>query len=102
MICLLLATNHFNEKKVYISDSDFFTLFSFPLLNGNAATALKDPHSVVLTETTAKKYFGSIDNAMGKVIEMDKNLQLKVTGIAKDVPSNSHLDFDMVVRYRII
>lgn len=87
----------FNEKKVYITDPDFFTLFSFPLIRGNAATVLKDPHSIVLTETTAKKYFGSVDNAMGKVLEMDKNLQLKVTGIAKDVPSNSHMSFDMVL-----
>ncbi len=93
----VVGNRSFNEKKVYIADSDFFSLFSFPLLLGNAATALNDPHSLVLTETTAKKYFGSADNAMGKVIEMDKNLQLKVTGIAKDVPSNSHLDFDMVV-----
>ena len=58
---------------------------------------LKDPNSVVLTETTAKKYFGSIDNAMGKMIELNKETPLKVTGIAKDVPSNSHLDFDMVI-----
>ena len=87
----------FNEKKVYLADADFFSLFSFPLLRGNASTVLKEPASVVLTETTAKKYFGSIDNAMGKVVEMDKHRQLKVTGIAKDVPSNSHLDFDLVV-----
>jgi putative ABC transport system permease protein len=87
----------FNEKNVYVTDSDFFQLFSFPLIKGNAATVLKDPGSVVLTETTAKKYFGSIDNAMNKVVEMDKQLQLKVTGIAKDVPSNSHLHFDLVV-----
>jgi len=93
----VVGTRSFNEKKVYITDSDFFDLFSFPLLRGNADNALKDPHNIVLTETTAKKYFGSIDNAMGKVMEMDKNLQLKVTGIAKDAPSNSHLDFDMVV-----
>jgi putative ABC transport system permease protein len=87
----------FNEKKVYLADADFFSLFSFPLLRGNASTVLKEPASVVLTATTAKKYFGSIDNAMGKVVEMDKHRQLKVTGIAKDVPSNSHLDFDLVV-----
>src|SRR6478735_8003783 len=93
----VVGNRSFNEKKVYISDSDFFSLFSFPLLRGNADNALKDPHSIVLTETTAKKYFGSVDNAMGKVMEMDKNLQLKVAGIAKDAPSNSHLDFDMVV-----
>ncbi|MEO6638702.1 MAG: ABC transporter permease [Ginsengibacter sp.] len=87
----------FHEKNVYDVDPGFFSLFSFPLLKGNAATVLKDPNSVVLTETTAKKYFGSIANAMGKVIEMDKKLQLKVTGIAKDVPSNSHLNFDLIV-----
>jgi len=85
----------FNEKKMYLTDADFFTLFSFPLIKGDPATVLKDPNSVVLTETTAKKYFGNED-PMGKVIEIDKHLQLKVTGIAKDVPSNSHLDFDIV------
>ena len=87
----------FNEKKVYIADPDFFSLFSFPLLRGNASAVLKEPGSVVLTEKTAKKYFGSIDKAMGKVVEMNKNRQLKVTGIAKNVPSNSHLDFDLVI-----
>ncbi|HEV2832623.1 MAG TPA: ABC transporter permease, partial [Hanamia sp.] len=86
----------FNEKKVYVTDPNFFTFFTFPLLKGNPGDVLKDPGSVVLTETTAKKYFGNIDNAMGKVVEMDKDYQLKVTGIAKDVPSNSHLDFDLV------
>jgi len=87
----------FHERKVYDVDSNFFSLFSFPLIRGNATDVLKYPSSVVLTESTAKKYFGSIDNAMDKVIEMDKNLKLKVTGIAKDVPSNSHLYFDLLV-----
>ena len=86
----------FNEKKVYIADPGFFTLFSFPLLKGNPATALKDPGSIVLTESTAKKYFGNQD-PMGKVIEYAKQKHLRITGIAKDVPSNSHLDFDVVL-----
>jgi putative ABC transport system permease protein len=85
----------YNEKKVYFADSNFFTLFSFPLLKGNPATALKDINSVVLTESTAKKYFGNED-PMGKILEMDKDRKLKVTGVAKDVPTNSHLDFDLV------
>ena len=93
----VFGTTSFNEKKVYLADADFFSLFSFPLLRGNASTVLKDPSSIVLTETTAKKYFGSVDKAMGKVLEMDKYFHLKVTGIAKDVPSNSHLNFDLVV-----
>jgi putative ABC transport system permease protein len=92
-----IGTKSFHEKKILAVDPDFFTLFSFRLLKGNAATILKDPSMMVLTETTAKKYFGSIDNAMGKVIELDKSLQLKVAGIARDVPSNSHLEFDIIV-----
>jgi putative ABC transport system permease protein len=91
-----LNNNAFTEKKLYIADSNFFSLFTFPLLAGNAATVLSDPGSVVLTETTAKKYFGNAD-PLGKIIELDKYLKLKVTGIAKDVPSNSHLDFDLVI-----
>ena len=86
----------FNEKKLYLADADFFNLFSFPLVKGNPATVLKDPGSVVLTEATAKKYFGK-DDPIGKVLELSKHLQLKVTGIAKNAPSNSHLNFDLVV-----
>src|SRR5437868_7042726 len=58
-----IRNRSFHERKVYDVDADFFSLFSFPLINGNAATVLKDPGSVVLTETTAKKYFGSINDA---------------------------------------
>ena len=87
----------FHERKIIDADANFFTLFSFPLLKGNPATVLLEPASVVLTESTAKKYFGSIDNAMGKIVKVDKNLALKVTGIAQDVPTNSHLTFDLVI-----
>ncbi|MEP6465452.1 MAG: ABC transporter permease, partial [Parafilimonas sp.] len=92
-----IGNQSFHEKKVIDVDTDFFNLFTFPLIKGNSSAALLNPNSVVLTETTAKKYFGNIDNAMGKVITLDKDLQLKVTGIAKDVPSNSHLEFDLIV-----
>ncbi len=97
-MALVSFDNHaFDEKQLYVTDADFFTLFSFPLLKGNPQTALKNPGSVVLTESTAKKYFGSAENAMNKTIDLDKRLHLKVTAIAKDVPSNSHLNFDLVV-----
>jgi putative ABC transport system permease protein len=86
----------FNEKKILFADTGFFTFFSFPLLKGDPSTALRDPGSVVLTETTARKFFGD-DDPMGKVIQMDQSISLKVTGVAKDVPSNSHLNFDLVV-----
>jgi putative ABC transport system permease protein len=87
----------FHEKKVYDADENFFTFFSFPLLIGNPETVLKEPGSIVLTETTARKYFGTPENAMNKVMDLDKELHLKVTGIAKNPPSNSHLSFDVVV-----
>ena len=90
----------FNEKKVLIADSNFFSFFTFPLLRGNPATVLADPGSVVLTETAAKKYFGNED-PIGKILDMNTSRKLRVTGIAKDVPSNSHLDFDVVISFSI-
>src|SRR6185437_13763033 len=93
---ITIGDKSFHEKKVINPDSNFFTFFTFPLIKGDPQTALQDPHSVVLTETTAKKYFGSAENAMGKTIMADKDLPLKVTGIAKDVPSDSHIQFDLV------
>jgi len=93
---IALGTKAYNEKRIYLTDPDFFSFFSFPLVKGDPATVLKNPTSIVLTETTAKKYFGNED-PVGKTLELDKNLQLKVTGVAKDAPSNSHLNFDMIV-----
>ncbi len=86
----------FNEKKIYLADSNFFQFFSFRLIKGNPATVLNNPLSIVMTASTAKKYFGNED-PVGKVIDFDKQLRLTVTGIAADVPVNSHLDFDMIV-----
>jgi putative ABC transport system permease protein len=86
----------FNEKKVILADSNFFSFFSFPLIKGDPATVLKDPSGIVITASTAKKYFGNED-PIGKVIEMNKDRQFKVAGIAADAPVNSHLEFDMVV-----
>ncbi|HEY1214046.1 MAG TPA: ABC transporter permease, partial [Bryobacteraceae bacterium] len=81
-------------------DQDFLTVFSFPLLSGNAATALSDPYSVVLTDETAKKYFGNA-NAVGKTLELqvksDSFQSFTVTGIAKRSPANSSIQFDMLL-----
>jgi len=91
----------FNEQNIYLTDDNFFGFFDFKLSKGDAATALKDPNSIVLTETAAKKYFGN-DDPIGKVLEFNKEQQLKVTGIAKDVPVNSHLQFDMVIPLELL
>ncbi len=86
----------FNEQKVYLTDSNFFEIFNFPFIKGNPATALNEPTSIVLTASSAKKYFGNED-PIGKVIEMNQKRQLTVTGVIKDLPANTHLDFDMIV-----
>lgn len=86
----------FNEKNIIYADSNFFQLFSFPLVKGSAANVLKDPNNIVLTESTAKKYFGDKD-PIGQRLELDKDRQLTVAGIAKDLPNNSSLDFDIVL-----
>src|SRR5579862_3179416 len=91
-----VGTKSFHEKRELDVDTGFFSLFSFPLIKGTPTTVLNNLNSVVLTETTAKKYFGSVNDAMGKIIMMNKETPLRVTGIAKDVPSNSHLYFDII------
>ncbi len=65
----------FNEKKIYLVDSNFFQFFSFHLLKGNSATVLRDPLSIVMTASAAKKYFGNAD-PVGKVIDFNKVLRL--------------------------
>lgn len=91
----------FNEKNMFLTDANFFKVFDFHLLKGDPASVLKDPNSIVLTASTAKKYFGDED-PIGKIIEMNKQQQLKVTGITADVPANSHLQFDMVVPLEVL
>ena len=91
----------FNEKEIYLTDKNFFEFFDFNLVMGNKATVLKDPNSIVLTETTAKKYFGK-DDPIGKILQFNKDQQLKVTGICEDAPVNSHLQFGMVIPLELL
>ncbi len=82
-----------NDTRILVADSTFFDIFTFPMLRGNPRTALVNPYSVVLTESTAKKYFGN-DRALGKTMQLSDTIPVIVTGIMKDVPSNSHFTFD--------
>ncbi len=89
----------FAEKNLFYSDSNFFTFFSFELLAGNAATALKEPNSIVITESLAKKYFGEED-PLGKIILVGNDKRpCSVTGIASEPPSNSHLRFNGIISF---
>jgi putative ABC transport system permease protein len=75
----------------------FFNVFSFELLEGNSATALKEPYSIVLTEKAVKKIFGNED-ALGKTVKFD-TLEYTVTGIAKDVSKFSHIQFEALASF---
>ena len=90
----------FNQKAVWV-DKNFFSVFSFPLLSGNPAEVLSDYHSVVLTDETAKKYFGT-SNAVGKTLDLEINKKYEtfvVSGIAKKCPENSSIKFDMLLPF---
>jgi putative ABC transport system permease protein len=90
------------EKKLYLSGaligSDFLQMFKYPLVKGNAGTVMLDPFSIVLTETTANSLFGKED-PMNKTVRFDNNHELKVTGILKDLPHNSSLQFNYLVPF---
>ncbi len=90
------GTRKFEEKNVFYADSNFLQVFSFKLKEGNPATALQNPDAILLTESMAKKYFGT-DEAIGKVVKKDNSTNLIVTGILANVPSNSHLQFDIIL-----
>lgn len=77
------------------ANESMFDVFSFELIEGNPTTALKQPFSVVLTETSAKKLFGDA-TALGKSVTMNKDRQYTITGIMKDIPRFSHMKFDLL------
>lgn len=85
----------FKEDKIAISDPNFLSFFSIPLLEGNTTNALNEPKSLVVTKDFAKKYFGS-EPALGKMITVDKDL-MKITGIIDRVPDNSHFHADAFI-----
>ncbi|MRG45455.1 FtsX-like permease family protein [Chitinophaga sp. SYP-B3965] len=87
----------FQESNTVFADSTLFKIFDLPLIAGNRETMLKDPLSIVLSETTAKKYFGNADPLGQTLIFTTDNLSATVTGIMKDIPENSSIKADMFV-----
>lgn len=89
------------EKNVYFADASMLEVFSFELKKGNRATALLEPNSVILSESAAKKYFGT-DDPIGKTLKLSNSrskYECSVTGVFRDVPSNSHITFDMLISW---
>jgi putative ABC transport system permease protein len=92
------------SQDVHLVDSNFFSVFSFPLLSGNPQTALLDPHSIVITESIAIRQFGTLE-AVGKniLIKGDDNqlIPYTVTGVAKKCPQNSSLKFEALLPMQV-
>ena len=104
----VIANNKTLNLQMLFADENFFNLFSFPLLRGDKATALKDISSVVITETVARKFFNSID-VVGKRIDMDADPSADrlgkpslITAVVKDLPKNSSIRFDILMPMRFM
>ncbi|MCD4747281.1 MAG: ABC transporter permease [Bacteroidales bacterium] len=94
--CLIeFGENKFNERNFFFADSTFFNIFDYEFVRGDPNTVFDEPYSLVLTESIAKKYFGD-DDPLNKTIKFDTKFDLKVTGIIKDVPAQSHFNFDFI------
>jgi len=91
----------FYEKKIYFVDSTFFDVFKLEVLQGDLKNCLDDPYSVVMTESTAKKYFGEED-PLGRMVRANNKVSLKVTAVLKDLPDNMHMDFDLLIPIRVV
>lgn len=89
------------EEKVWRVDSSFFDVFTFEFLRGDPKTALSDINSIILTETTAKRYFGEGD-PIGKTLKLNQRNDVTVTAVIKDVPAQSHFHFDFLMSFRVL
>lgn len=87
----------YTEDEFYLADSSVFEMFSYEFLKGDPSQSLAKPYSVVVTETIARKYFGTPSNAMYKYLENSQGEHFLVTGVMKDVPTNSHFRFDALI-----
>jgi putative ABC transport system permease protein len=94
-----IAEEKYLEEKFWFADENFLQIFDFELLEGDKTQVLSQPYSVVLTEEYSKKYFGN-ENPVGKSIQIGSNGDVyRVTGILKNIPSNSHLQFQMLASF---
>jgi putative ABC transport system permease protein len=92
---IIYKDNRYYESRFFTVDPEFLKIFTFPLTEGDQETALNEPFSILLTEEMAAKYFGD-ENPMGKILTIDNKYDYRITGILKNVPGNSHFQFDFL------
>jgi putative ABC transport system permease protein len=91
---LQYGEKRFTENRAFLAEANVFDVFTFPLIKGDAKTALLEPFSVVITQKIAHKYFGN-EEPIGKVLTLDNEHELTVTGVFQDRPENMHFQFDL-------
>ncbi len=92
------GNTNLREGRVVYADSTLFGVFSLQMISGDPATALNEPYTLVITETIAKKYFNRVDVA-GQQLIVDDTLNYRIGGVIKDIPKNSHFNFDFFVAF---
>ncbi len=85
----------YKETSFIFAEANIFDIFSIPLLQGDSITALTEPNTLVISQKAAKKYFGS-DDPVGKTLNLDNTADFRVTGVFRDIPSNSHFHWDFI------
>ena len=93
------SDRRFGSERVYFTDHDFFNMFDFPFVRGNAETAFSDPSNVVLTKALAERIYGTID-IVGQPLKMSDEMELTVSAVMEDVPSNSHIYFEALIPFK--
>ncbi len=89
----------FTQSQSSMADASFFSMFTFPLIKGNQKHPFTDAHSIVLSETTAKTFFGDED-PIGKVVTGDDKKLYRVTAVMKDMPANSSIHYNIVFNFQ--
>jgi putative ABC transport system permease protein len=85
------------KTDIFFADATFFEVFDFKWLSGDAKATLNDPNSAILTETTANLFFGNWKDAIGKVIKVNNDFTLKITGVLADVPQQTDFQFKVIL-----
>ncbi|MEM7375390.1 MAG: FtsX-like permease family protein [Bacteroidota bacterium] len=96
-----LGERSFSESNFFFADEDFFKLFTFQTIEGDLSTALTEPNAVVLTESTALKYFQKTD-VVGEVLNYQNMMDIKITAVVEDVPPNAHYHFDFLCSFETV
>ncbi len=91
----------FQQEGITYTDEGFFDVFSFNLLNGNPATALSAPNSLVITEAMAEKYFGNSD-PISATLTINGDREYMITGVMRNMPDNSHLQYNMLLSFKAL